>query len=65
VPELALGIAAAISGIFSTFVLGTYYPRLGNAAPFHYRRAGGLATIGRKAAVADFGWLRLSGAVAW
>src|SRR5271169_2804020 len=34
-------------------------------SPFHYRHAGSLATIGRKAAVADFGWLRLSGAPAW
>ena len=34
-------------------------------APFRYRHAGSLATIGRKAAVADFGWLRLSGAPAW
>jgi NADH dehydrogenase FAD-containing subunit len=32
---------------------------------FRYRHAGSLATIGRKAAVADFGWLRLSGAIAW
>src|SRR3546814_6933996 len=28
-------------------------------APFHYRNLGNLATIGRKAAVADFGWIRL------
>ena len=34
-------------------------------APFRYRHAGSLATIGRKAAVADFGRLRLSGALAW
>ena len=34
-------------------------------APFRYRHAGSLATIGRKAAVADFGRLRLSGPVAW
>jgi NADH dehydrogenase FAD-containing subunit len=34
-------------------------------APFRYRHAGSLATIGRKAAVADFGRLRLSGAPAW
>jgi NADH dehydrogenase FAD-containing subunit/uncharacterized membrane protein YphA (DoxX/SURF4 family) len=33
--------------------------------PFRYHHAGSLATIGRKAAVADFGRLRLSGAVAW
>lgn len=33
--------------------------------PFRYRDYGQLATIGRKAAVADFGWLRLSGFPAW
>jgi NADH dehydrogenase len=32
---------------------------------FHYRNYGNLATIGRKAAVVDFGWLRLRGFVAW
>ena len=32
---------------------------------FAYRHQGSLATIGRKAAVADFGWIRLSGALAW
>jgi NADH dehydrogenase len=33
--------------------------------PFHYRDKGSLATIGRAAAVADLGWLRLSGFLAW
>jgi NADH dehydrogenase FAD-containing subunit len=33
--------------------------------PFRYRNYGNLATIGRKAAVADFGWIRLSGRLAW
>jgi NADH dehydrogenase len=33
--------------------------------PFRYRDFGSLATIGRKAAVADLGWLRLTGRVAW
>ena len=39
----------------------------GRTAPsaFRYRHFGSLATIGRKAAVADFGQVRLSGAVAW
>jgi NADH dehydrogenase len=32
---------------------------------FRYRHAGSLATIGRKAAVADFGRLTLSGFPAW
>jgi NADH:quinone reductase (non-electrogenic) len=33
--------------------------------PFVYRNWGNLATIGRKAAVADFGRIRLSGLLAW
>lgn len=33
--------------------------------PFVYRHLGSLATIGRKAAVADFGFVRLTGALAW
>ena len=33
--------------------------------PFTYRHQGSLATIGRKQAVADFGKVRLSGALAW
>jgi NADH:quinone reductase (non-electrogenic) len=39
----------------------------GKSAPpkFHYRDKGTLATIGRSAAVADLGWIRLSGFTAW
>jgi NADH:quinone reductase (non-electrogenic) len=33
--------------------------------PFRYRNKGSLATIGRARAVADFGWMRFSGFVAW
>jgi NADH dehydrogenase len=33
--------------------------------PFRYRNYGNFATIGRHAAVADFGWLKLSGFLAW
>ena len=33
--------------------------------PFRYFNAGNLATIGRRAAVADFGFLRVSGWLAW
>jgi hypothetical protein len=32
---------------------------------FSYRHMGSLATIGRKSAVADFGFVRLRGAMAW
>ena len=34
-------------------------------APFRYRDLGTLAVIGRSRAVADFGWLRLTGFAAW
>lgn len=33
--------------------------------PFRYRDKGTLATIGRNAAIADFGWIRLTGFIAW
>lgn len=33
--------------------------------PFRYRDFGNLATIGRRAAVIDLGWLRLTGRLAW
>jgi NADH:ubiquinone reductase (H+-translocating) len=33
--------------------------------PFRYSHQGNLATIGRKAAVADLGWVKLSGFPAW
>jgi len=33
--------------------------------PFRYRNFGTMATIGRRSAVADFGWLKLDGTLAW
>jgi NADH dehydrogenase len=33
--------------------------------PFRYRDLGNMATIGRNSAVADFGWMRVKGYVAW
>ncbi len=35
------------------------------SSPFHYKDRGTLATIGRAAAVADLGWIQLSGILAW
>jgi NADH dehydrogenase len=41
--------------------------RIAGEAPtaFRYRNLGNMATIGRNAAVADFGWLRMKGYIAW
>ena len=33
--------------------------------PFRYKDYGNMATIGRGAAIADFGWVRLSGFIGW
>lgn len=51
---------AYVAAVIRARVLGRAKP-----PPFTYKHLGSLATIGRKAAVADFGWLRLSGAPAW
>ena len=34
-------------------------------APFAYKNAGNLATIGKRAAIVDFGWIKLRGRLAW
>jgi NADH dehydrogenase len=34
-------------------------------APFRYKHAGSLATIGKRLAVINFGWIKLRGAFAW
>jgi len=64
--QLVPGIAPA------AMQMGTYAARLIRARlrghglqPFHYHNKGTMATIGRGAAVADLGWLRLSGYPAW
>lgn len=37
----------------------------GSSVPFRYRHAGSLATLGRRAAIADFGRFKLKGSIAW
>jgi NADH:ubiquinone reductase (H+-translocating) len=50
------------------YVADTIRARLkGNTAPrpFRYKHDGSLATIGKRLAVIDFGWIKLRGALAW
>ena len=61
------GIAAAAKQQ-GVHVAATIRQRLrGDAAPrpFQYRHAGNLATIGRRSAIIDFGWIRIRGWIAW
>ncbi|MDB5540044.1 MAG: NAD(P)/FAD-dependent oxidoreductase [Devosia sp.] len=35
------------------------------AGPFRYRHAGDIATVGKSAALIDFGWIQLTGVIGW
>ncbi len=60
------GVATAASQMGLHAAKAIIARRAGRAVPpFRYRHAGSMATIGRSRAVADLGWLRLSGHPAW
>lgn len=65
--DLVPGIAPAAKQM-GQYVAKVIRHRRGGTAPpppFRYRHAGSLATLGRRAAIADFGKIRLNGPVAW
>jgi NADH dehydrogenase/putative oxidoreductase len=64
-PVPGLGPAAKQGGQYVARVIRARVAGRAAPRPFRYRHLGSLATIGRKAAVADFGVVRLSGALAW
>jgi len=64
-PVPGLGPAAKQGGQYAARVIRARVAGRAAPPPFRYRHLGSLATIGRKAAVADFGLVRLSGALAW
>jgi NADH dehydrogenase len=57
--------AAKQAGIHAARVLMARRRGDDSPMPFAYKHAGDLATIGKRAAVLDFGWLRLTGWLAW
>jgi NADH:ubiquinone reductase (H+-translocating) len=61
------GIAAAAKqqGRYVAHVIARRTQGRSAPSPFRYRDHGKLATIGRKRAVADFGWAQVSGFPAW
>jgi NADH dehydrogenase/putative oxidoreductase len=64
-PVPGLAPAAKQGGAYVASVIRAQVEGRAPPAPFVYRHLGSLATIGRKAAVADFGWLKVWGAPAW
>jgi NADH dehydrogenase len=63
VPGLAP--AAKQEGRYVARLIGARLRGENSPLPFSYNDAGSLATIGKRAAVVDFGWIRLTGRLAW
>ena len=61
----AHGLAVKQMGDYVARVIARRLAGQPGPAPFRYKDWGNLATIGRKRAVADFGWARMRGAWAW
>ena len=64
-PAPGLAPAAKQAGAYVALVLRARLRGSRPPQPFRYRHQGSLATIGRKSAVADFGRVKLTGALAW
>jgi NADH dehydrogenase len=64
-PVPGLAPAAKQGGAFVAKVIRAKLRGETVAHAFYYRHLGSLATIGRKSAVADFGFVRLHGVIAW
>lgn len=60
-----LAPAAQQGGRYVARMIRARLERRREPGPFAYRHKGSLATIGRRAAVADFGWVSFWGAPAW
>lgn len=64
-PIPGIAPAAKQQGSYVASVIRARLAGKPDPAPFRYRHQGNLATIGKSAAVVDFGWLQLRGWFAW
>ena len=64
-PAPGLAPAAKQGGAYVARVIRARLAERPPPGPFRYKHYGSLATIGRQSAVADFGFIRVSGAPAW
>ncbi|HEY4847744.1 MAG TPA: FAD-dependent oxidoreductase [Methylocella sp.] len=64
-PLPGVASVAKQQGLYVARVVRARLKGVSSAPLFQYRNYGNLATVGRKIAVADFGFLRLSGRLAW
>jgi NADH dehydrogenase len=65
--KLVPGIAPAAKqeGRYAARVIKARLRGAAAPQPFAYKNAGNLATIGKRAAIVDFGWIKLKGRLAW
>ena len=64
-PVPGIAPAAKQMGVYAARTIAARLAGSQSPGPFRYRHAGSLATIGRSAAIADFGWLKVTGWIAW
>lgn len=64
-PVPGLAPAAMQQGKYVAAVIDAHINGKAKPAPFRYKNYGTMATIGRGKAIADFGWMRCSGLLAW
>ena len=64
-PVPGIAPAAKQEGVYVADVIRARLRAAPAPPPFRYRHAGDLATIGKRRAVIDFGWIKLRGALAW
>jgi NADH dehydrogenase len=65
--KLVPGVAPAAKqeGRYAAAVIKARLSDASVPPPFRYKNAGNLATIGKRAAIVDFGWIKLKGRFAW
>jgi NADH dehydrogenase len=64
-PVPGIAPAAKQQGAYAAKVIKARLAGKALPPPFRYRHQGSLATIGKSAAIIDFGWLKLRGWLAW
>ncbi len=64
-PVPGIAPAAKQEGVYVANVVRARLRGAPAPPPFRYRHAGDLATIGKRRAVIDFGWIKLRGPIAW
>jgi NADH:ubiquinone reductase (H+-translocating) len=64
-PVPGIAPAAKQEGVYVADVIQARLSGAPAPPPFRYKHAGDLATIGKRRAVIDFGWIKLRGAIAW